>query len=81
MGKSNKKTLPDHKALIESLKLCELSTENLNELESIAKQQRAKKISACKAEIDAILETYTLDLKDVYPPPKAAKPAAKPVAK
>jgi hypothetical protein len=78
MAKTNKKTLPDHKALIASLKLCELSTENLNELATIAKDQRAKKVSECKAEIEAILKTYSFELKEVFPHPKPApKPSAK----
>ena len=78
MGKANKKTLPDHKALIDSLKLCELSTENLNELAKIAKEQRAKKVSECKSEIEAILKTYSFELKEVFPPAKAApKPSVK----
>ena len=67
MAKQKKKMSPDHKALIDQLKLCELSTENLNELAKIEKEQRAKKISECKAEVEAVLAKYSLGLNDVFP--------------
>ncbi|MBF0358596.1 MAG: hypothetical protein HQL70_08295 [Magnetococcales bacterium] len=70
MSKQKKKLLPDHKDLIEQLKLCELSTENLDALSAIEKQQRAKKTAECKTEIEAVLKKYNLTLTDVFPASK-----------
>ena len=72
--------LPDHNALIDQLKACDLSTDNLDVLVGIAQDQRAKKISDCKAEIEAILGRYSLELSDVFSAGPKAKAKSKPKA-
>jgi hypothetical protein len=67
MGKQKKQLSPDHKDLIEQLKSCELSTENLDALSVIEKDQRAKKTAECKSEIESVLKKFNLALTDVFP--------------